>query len=412
MPTTTASIRRRVTTGRTLNIAPRWSPDGRSIAYTSYRRGGANLFISNIFQGTLDEVTKGDKVGENWLPAWSPDGTKLAFSSTRDGNPEIYVVNRDGSGLRRLTNNPSIDITPTWSPSGTQIAFTSDRSGSPQIYVVGADGLNLSKKTSESVLRSAHVVSRAVQRDRVRRAQRAGIRHPGAGPGDERHQVHHVRRRYERKPGVLSEWPPHRLHLDALRQDAGVHDGARRQGRKADYESRQQLRTGLVQMTGASTMKAARSIATLVALATLLTAAACGKKTPPVARPMPPPPPPAETVASSAAGSARAGPRAGQRAARSGSRRRDFLGVARRAQQELTAEAGVLRVGQQRSERRQSADARRERGAHQALLQLDRDRSKDTATSAGPPSTIWRWVSAARWPRAPTLSRWGSPPRG
>ncbi|HEV8234344.1 MAG TPA: peptidoglycan-associated lipoprotein Pal [Gemmatimonadaceae bacterium] len=49
-------------------------------------------------------------------------------------------------------------------------------------------------------------------------------------------------------------------------------------------------------MTGASTMKAARSIATLVALATILTAAACGKKTPPVARPMPPPPPPAETA--------------------------------------------------------------------------------------------------------------------
>jgi TolB protein len=141
---------KRVTVGRTLNIAPRWSPDTRSIAYTSYRRGGANIFISNIFQGTLDEVTKGDKVGENWLPAWSPDGTRLAFSSTRDGNPEIYVVNRDGSGLRRLTNNPSIDITPTWSPSGTQIAFTSDRSGTPQIYVVGVDGLNLSKKTSES----------------------------------------------------------------------------------------------------------------------------------------------------------------------------------------------------------------------------------------------------------------------
>jgi TolB protein len=140
---------RRVTVGKTLNIAPRWSPDGRSIAYTSYRRGGANIFISNIFQGTLDEVTKGDKVGENWLPAWSPDGTKLAFSTTRDGNPEIYVVNRDGSGLRRLTNHPGIDITPTWSPSGTQIAFTSDRTGSPQIYVVGADGLNLVKRTSE-----------------------------------------------------------------------------------------------------------------------------------------------------------------------------------------------------------------------------------------------------------------------
>jgi TolB protein len=140
---------RRVTVGKTLNIAPRWSPDGRSIAYTSYRRGGANIFISNIFQGTLDEVTKGDKAGENWLPAWSPDGTRVAFSSTRDGNPEIYIANRDGSNVRRLTNHPGIDITPTWSPSGTQIAFTSDRAGSPQIYVIDVDGLGLARKTSE-----------------------------------------------------------------------------------------------------------------------------------------------------------------------------------------------------------------------------------------------------------------------
>jgi len=140
---------RRVTVGKTLNIAPRWSPDGRSIAYTSYRRGGANIFISNIFQGTLEEVTKGERVGENWLPAWSPDGTRIAFSSTRDGNPEIYVVNRDGSNLRRITNHPNIDITPTWAPSGTQIAFTSDRTGTPQIYVVDADGLNLAKRTAD-----------------------------------------------------------------------------------------------------------------------------------------------------------------------------------------------------------------------------------------------------------------------
>jgi TolB protein len=139
---------RRVTTGRSLNITPRWSPDARSIAYTSYRHGPGNIFISNIYQGTLEELTKGSS--ESWLPAWSPDGTRVAFSSPRDGNAEIYVVNRDGSNLRRITNNPAIDTTPTWSPSGTQIAFVSDRSGTPQIYIVGADGLGLQKVTSES----------------------------------------------------------------------------------------------------------------------------------------------------------------------------------------------------------------------------------------------------------------------
>jgi TolB protein len=139
---------KRVTIGRSLNITPSWSPDARSIAYTSYRRGTANLFISNIFQGTLEEITSGP--GEHWLPAWSPDGSRVAFSSTRDGNPEIYTANRDGSDIRRLTTHPSIDVSPTWSPSGTQIAFTSDRSGTPQIYIIGRDGVGLQKITAES----------------------------------------------------------------------------------------------------------------------------------------------------------------------------------------------------------------------------------------------------------------------
>jgi TolB protein len=141
---------RPVTVGHTLNITPAWSPDGRSIAYTSYRRGPGHVFISNIFQGTLEELTKGPADGENWLPAWSPDGTRIAFTSTRDGNSEIYVANRDGSNLRRLTNHPGIDSTPTWSPSGTQIAFTSDRTGTPQIYIIGVDGFGLRKVSSES----------------------------------------------------------------------------------------------------------------------------------------------------------------------------------------------------------------------------------------------------------------------
>jgi TolB protein len=140
---------RRLTTNRTLNINPTWSPDARSIAYTSFRRGPPNIFVSHIYEGTLEEVTKGP--GENWLAAWSPDGTRIAFTSTRDGNSQIYVANRDGSNVRRLTNDKAYDITPTWSPSGTQIAFTSDRSGTPQIYLVAADGLGgVQRLTSES----------------------------------------------------------------------------------------------------------------------------------------------------------------------------------------------------------------------------------------------------------------------
>jgi TolB protein len=140
---------RRITTNRQLNIMPVWSPDARSIAYTSYRRGFPDLFIALIYDGVQQEPTGGET--QNWLPMFSPDGTSIVFTSNRDGNAELYIMNRDGSGVRRLTNHPAIDTTPTWSPTGTQIAFTSDRAGRPQIYVVGADGLNVRRlSTGES----------------------------------------------------------------------------------------------------------------------------------------------------------------------------------------------------------------------------------------------------------------------
>jgi TolB protein len=139
---------RRITINRTLNITPNWSPDGRSIAYTSYRKTLPDILISNIYVGTLEEPSKGQ--GQNFLPVFSPDGKQIAFMSNRDGNSEIYVMNRDGSGVRRLTDHPMIDSTPTWSPTGMQVAFTSDRTGTPQIYVIGADGTGLRRLTFES----------------------------------------------------------------------------------------------------------------------------------------------------------------------------------------------------------------------------------------------------------------------
>jgi TolB protein len=141
---------RRVTTGRSLNIQPNWSPDARSIAYTSYRNrdGLPNIFISHIYQGLLDQFPKAAE--QSFQPSWSPDGARIAFWSTRDGNAEIYVANRDGTNVRRLTNNRGIDQSPTWSPNGTQIAFISDRTGTPQVWMMGTDGLGLRKITSES----------------------------------------------------------------------------------------------------------------------------------------------------------------------------------------------------------------------------------------------------------------------
>jgi TolB protein len=137
---------RRVTVSRHLNATPWWTPDGRGIAYTSWRRGFPDIFVSMIYQ-TLPPENPTNGTGHNWLPAWSPDGQWLVFTSNRDGNPELYIMRRDGTETRRLTNHPAVDTSPTWSPAGRHIAFLSDRTGSPQIYVVGVDGLGLYRLT-------------------------------------------------------------------------------------------------------------------------------------------------------------------------------------------------------------------------------------------------------------------------
>ena len=141
---------RRVTVSRSLNTTPMWSPSARAIAYTSWRRGYQDVFVSHIYEGRLESPAGGGRDVHNWLPAWSPDGKQMTFTSNRDGNPELYVMNADGTNVRRLTSHPAIDTTPTWSPQGRQIAFTSDRSGTPQIYVVDIDGTGLRRITFES----------------------------------------------------------------------------------------------------------------------------------------------------------------------------------------------------------------------------------------------------------------------
>jgi TolB protein len=137
----------RVTFDGDLDLFPSWSPDARSLAYTSFRRGYQDLFITRLEDRRLDGPTAGR--GKNWLPAWSPDGTTIAFTSNREGNEEIYVMNVDGSDTRRLTRHWAIDTSPAWSPDGRRIAFTSNRTGSPQIWVMEAGGANPHAVTSE-----------------------------------------------------------------------------------------------------------------------------------------------------------------------------------------------------------------------------------------------------------------------
>ena len=137
----------RLTANQSINLSPSWSPDLRSIAFTSYA-GSGYPYVYRLFpfERRPQQLLAGH-LGINSSPSWSPDGKLLALTLSKDGNPEIYVLTVATGALRRLTTWSGIDTEPTWSPSGREIAFISDRSGTPQVYVMDAEGANVRRLT-------------------------------------------------------------------------------------------------------------------------------------------------------------------------------------------------------------------------------------------------------------------------
>ncbi len=136
-----------VTRNGSINLMPVWSPDARSLAFTSFVQGYPDLFRAFPFERRPVQTLAAFS-GINSSPAWSPDGKTVAMTLSKDGNPEIYVLTVATGTLRRLTRHAGIDTEPTWSPTGREIAFVSDRSGAPHVYVMDAEGASVRPLTS------------------------------------------------------------------------------------------------------------------------------------------------------------------------------------------------------------------------------------------------------------------------
>ena len=126
---------RRVTRHNHLCVSPRFTPDGGSLAYSSYHRGNQNLYITRLNQSKVTRVLS-RRNGMNLAPAFSPDGATMVVTLSKDGSPDLYLMNRKGKIIERLTKRAGINVSPTFSPDGRSIAFVSDRSGRPQVYIM------------------------------------------------------------------------------------------------------------------------------------------------------------------------------------------------------------------------------------------------------------------------------------
>ncbi len=141
---------RPLTAGSAKDMFPKWSPDGKQIAFLSTRGMKTQLYLISPNSGDVKPLTD-LKQGAASGPIWSPDGTQIAFTAgrigaVRDPNKpyrvdrptfrfdglgyidealqDIYVVALDSGATQQITDENCVCTTPRWSPDGTQIMYS------------------------------------------------------------------------------------------------------------------------------------------------------------------------------------------------------------------------------------------------------------------------------------------------
>ncbi len=128
-----------LTDSSSIVLAPRFSPDGQRVLYTSYETGFPRIYVLDV-TSVQRRALESQEGTMSFAPRFAPDGETIVFSLSQGGNTDIYRMNVNGGPATRLTAAPSIETAPSYSPDGTQIVFESDRSGSQQLYVMPASG--------------------------------------------------------------------------------------------------------------------------------------------------------------------------------------------------------------------------------------------------------------------------------
>ncbi|HEY4321992.1 MAG TPA: DPP IV N-terminal domain-containing protein [Gemmatimonadales bacterium] len=111
---------------RFINSSGSWSPDGKLFAFAGKNGAHDDILIIDVATNRTVRTMHIPLSGVT-TPAWSPDGSQLVFTGYDGGLSDLFVINRDGTNMRRLTNDKYADLHPAWSPDGKTIAFTTDR---------------------------------------------------------------------------------------------------------------------------------------------------------------------------------------------------------------------------------------------------------------------------------------------
>jgi Tol biopolymer transport system component len=118
---------------------PRYSPDGKTVAYIAWASGSAEIWECDRNGTNPLQLTHlgGPMPGP---PQWSPDGQQIVFTLTSKGQTDLYVTPAQGGEIKPLTHTPFNELSPSFSWNGKWIYFSSDRGGNFQVWKMPSEG--------------------------------------------------------------------------------------------------------------------------------------------------------------------------------------------------------------------------------------------------------------------------------
>ena len=121
----------RLTNYRSITLSPSLSPNGKYLAYTSYKEGRPNLYVSEFEKKSeiFVDRSEGMKIGTSWL-----NNSTLVYSHTSGRTSTIYAFDVGSRSKRVILQRDGILTSPTVSPDGSRLIFVSDMYGTPQIF--------------------------------------------------------------------------------------------------------------------------------------------------------------------------------------------------------------------------------------------------------------------------------------